>query len=55
MPHVSPDDRPDSTDDDAAPGIFPSWRSLYLTVITYTILIIIGLYVLTRLLDHSGG
>jgi len=35
-------------------GPFSSWRALYATVIAYTAGMIALLYVLTRILDHSG-
>ena len=36
-------------------GIFPSWNVLYLTVIVYTIILILLLYFLTIALDHSAS
>ncbi len=35
-------------------GIFRSWRSLYVTVIVYTVALTIILYAITRLLDYSS-
>lgn len=46
-----PDD--EMADADESLGFFPSWGSLYATVIVYTIGLVIVLYVLTRVLDHS--
>ena len=35
-------------------GIFPSWRALYVTVVVYALAMVVLLYVLTRILDHSA-
>ena len=43
----------DADDEDDRIGVFRSWRALYVTVIVYTLGLIILLYVLTRLLDKS--
>lgn len=43
------------TDEDGRVGIFPSWRSLYVAVILYTVALVAILYLLTRLLDFSDG
>ena len=40
--------------EDGQLGLFRSWRSLYVTVIVYTIALTILLYVLTRILDFSA-
>ncbi|WP_419162190.1 hypothetical protein [Candidatus Palauibacter sp.] len=34
-------------------GIFRSWRALYVSVIAYTLALIVILYLITRLLDYS--
>jgi hypothetical protein len=34
-------------------GIFPSWKSLYISVVVYTAALIAVLYLLTVLLDFS--
>ncbi|MDA2933752.1 hypothetical protein MYX82_05360 [Acidobacteria bacterium AH-259-D05] len=34
-------------------SIFPSWNWLYLAVVVYTAILIVFLYLLTVLLDHS--
>ncbi|MDA2930211.1 hypothetical protein MYX84_09735 [Acidobacteria bacterium AH-259-O06] len=34
-------------------GIFPSWNWLYVTVIVYTTVLIVLLYLLTAIFDHS--
>lgn len=47
-----PDERRD--EDENHIGIFRSWRSLYVTVIVYTVALTIILYALTRLLDYSS-
>ena len=36
-------------------GIFPSWRAVYITILIYTAGLTLGLYVLSRLLDHGSG
>lgn len=41
-------------DHDERIGIFLSWNVLYLTVIVYTIILILLLYFLTIALDHSA-
>lgn len=43
----------EAADADESLGFFPSWRSLYATVVVYTILLVIVLYLLTRVLDNS--
>jgi hypothetical protein len=40
-------------EDDGRIGIFPSWKSLYVSVLVYTAALIVLLYVLTVLFDHS--
>jgi len=40
-------------DHDERIGIFPSWNWLYLTVIVYATILILLLYLLTIVLDHS--
>ena len=35
-------------------GIFPSWRSLYLTVVVYTLALVALLYLFTVALDHGS-
>jgi hypothetical protein len=35
-------------------GIFPSWRWLYGTVVVYTVVLIVLLYVFTVALDYSA-
>jgi hypothetical protein len=41
------------TDEDGRIGIFPSWRALYISVLLYTLALIVLLYILTKLLNHS--
>lgn len=41
------------SDDEGRIGIFPSWKSLYVSVLVYTAALIVLLYVLTVLFDHS--
>ncbi len=45
----------DPADEDGRIGIFPSWGSLYLSVTLYTAALVAVLYLLTRILDFSGG
>lgn len=40
--------------DDGRIGIFPTWRSLYVSVVVYTVALILLLYAFTVLLDFSG-
>ena len=40
-------------DEDTRIGIFPSWRALYISVLIYTLALIVLLYTLTELLNHS--
>jgi len=47
------DPRDQPGDDDGPIGIFRSWRSLYISVIVYTIVLIGALYGLTVLFDHT--
>ncbi len=49
------DDAGDRAEDGGRIGPFSSWRALYLTVIVYSIGVILVLYLLTRLLDYRGG
>lgn len=44
---------PDVDDSGEPIGIFPTWRSIYLTIIIYTVLTVIILYVLTLVLNRS--
>ena len=42
-------------EDDGGPiGIFPNWRWVYTSVIVYTFLMIVVLYIFTILTDHGG-
>ena len=41
------------TDEDGRIGIFASWRVLYVSVFLYTFALIVLLYILTELLNHS--
>lgn len=36
-------------------GIFPTWRSVYITVLIYTAGLTLVLYIMSRILDHSTG
>jgi hypothetical protein len=49
------DDGGEDEDDGGRIGIFPSWRALYITILVYTAGLTLGLYLMSRLLDHSGG
>ncbi|GMR11882.1 MAG: hypothetical protein BMS9Abin29_0067 [Gemmatimonadota bacterium] len=40
-------------DDDGRIGVFPSWNALYVTVVVYTVAMIVLLYAFTVLLDYS--
>lgn len=40
-------------DENGRIGPFPGWMSLYLTVIAYTALLILLLYLMTVFFDHS--
>ncbi len=40
-------------EDDGRIGIFGSWRAVYISVLVYTVGLILLLYILTRLLDKS--
>lgn len=40
--------------DDGRIGIFPTWGSLYVSVVVYTVALIAILYAFTVLLDFSG-
>jgi len=48
------DEAQNPDDDDCRIGIFPSWRSLYVTVVVYTLALIVLLYVFTVALDHGS-
>jgi hypothetical protein len=41
-------------DDEGPGGIFPTWRSLYATVLVYTVVLVIVLHAFTVALDHSA-
>ena len=41
-------------DDDGRIGIFPSWNVLYVTVVVYTLAMIVLLYAFTVLFDYSA-
>jgi len=46
---------PGSVDEERGPvGIFPSWKWLYGTVLVYGTLMIIALWILTRVLDLAS-
>jgi len=59
---LSPDGRaPDDArttaereEDEGAIGVFPSWRWLYASVIVYTFLLVVVLYVFTVTLDAGA-
>lgn len=44
----------DDSEDAGRIGIFPSWGSLYASVVIYTVALIVILYVFSVLLDFSG-
>ena len=44
-----------SRDDEGRIGIFPHWRSLYVTVVVYGVVVIVILTILTRVLSFGGG
>jgi len=51
---VSPDDRPGEPDDEGEPiGPFPTWRALYATVLVWAAILVILLYVFTRMFDQG--
>lgn len=41
--------------EEGRPPIFPSWNSLYLTVVVYSAILILIFYGLSVTLDYSGG
>jgi hypothetical protein len=50
------DDRTSAEAEEEGPvGIFPTWRWVYGTVLVYGVLLILGLWVLTRLLDPGAS
>ena len=44
-----------SQDEEGRIGIFPSWRSLYVTVIVFGVAVIVLLTILTRALNFGAG
>ena len=49
------DDHIDQSEDDGGRiGIFPSWRALYVSVVVYSLAVIVLLYVFTVVFDHSS-
>lgn len=52
-PDVRDEPRPTDPDEEHI-GLFGSWRTLYIIVIAYTAGLTVLLYVLSRILDHSG-
>jgi hypothetical protein len=52
----APDQPPENEEDGPGRiGNFPSWRAVYITVLIYTAGLALTLYLMSRLLDHSGG
>ena len=49
-----PIDKDAVPEDEGPVGPFPSWAWVYGTVLVYGILVILGLWVLTRLLDPAA-
>ena len=47
-------DEPDRETESERIGIFPNWRWLYGTVVAYTAVVIVILYIFTVTLDLSG-
>ncbi len=47
-------DKPDTGTESERIGIFPNWRWLYGTVVAYTVILIVILYVFTVTLDLSS-
>ena len=50
---LTEEEPPNDAEEEGRIGIFGSWRALYISVIVYTVGLILLLYVLTRLLDKS--
>lgn len=50
-PGEGSDGRPD---EEAPPGIFPSWRWLYGAVLAWFVVVVVALYVLTVALDFGA-
>jgi len=44
-----------SQDDEGRVGVFPDWRSLYVTVVVYGVAVIVILTILTRVLSFGAG
>ena len=44
-----------SQDEEGRIGIFPGWRSLYVTVVAFGVVVIVILTILTRVLNFGVG
>jgi len=44
-----------SQDEEGRIGIFPDWRSLYVTVVVFGVAVIVILTILTRVLSFGAG
>ena len=44
-----------SQDEEGRIGVFPDWRSLYVTVVTFGVAVIVILTILTRVLSFGAG
>jgi hypothetical protein len=52
-PPAKPEWSDEREEEDGPIGIFPSWRSLYFSVLVYTVALVIVLQVFTDALNHS--
>lgn len=43
---------PNEEDGDGRIGIFPGWRALYVTVLVYTVILVIALHAFSVAFDH---
>lgn len=44
-----------SQDEEGRIGVFPDWRSLYVTVVVFGVVVIVILTILTRVLSFGSG